>query len=53
MGPKLFEEYAVHYINRIIDHLQDRKDGCDRTYLRQMRNVYAQVEMIPFGCAEF
>ena len=27
LGPKLFEEYAVHYINRIIDHLQAEKMG--------------------------
>ena len=27
LGPKLFEEYAVHYINRIIDHLQALSRG--------------------------
>ena len=46
LGPKLFEEYAVHYINRIIDHLQAEKMGVIVHICGQMRNVYAQVEMI-------
>lgn len=53
LGPKLFEEYAVHYINRIIDHLQAEKDGCDRTYLRADEKCVCAGGNDPFGCAEF
>ena len=36
----------MHYINRIIDHLQAEKMGVIVHICGQMRNVYAQVEMI-------
>lgn len=46
LGPKYFEEYAVKYINRIVDGLQKEKMGTIVHICGQMKNVYPQAAMI-------
>lgn len=46
LGPKLFEEYAVKYINQILDSLQKGKMGTIVHICGQMKNVYAQADQI-------
>ncbi len=46
LGPKFFEEYAVKYINQVLDALQDDKMGTIVHICGQMKNVYKQVEQI-------
>ncbi len=46
LGPKLFEEYAVEYINRIIDALPKKKMGTIVHICGQMKNVYREVNKI-------
>ncbi len=46
LGPKLFEEYAVKYINMTLDGLQDKKLGTIVHICGQMKNVYPQADMI-------
>lgn len=46
LGPKLFEEYAVKYNNMIWDALGNHVVGKIMHICGQMKNVYAQAEMI-------
>lgn len=44
LGPKLFKEYAVKYINQILDSLQEEKMGTIVHICGQMKSVYTQAE---------
>lgn len=53
LGPKDFEQFAVKYINRIIDALQKEKIGTIVHICGQMRSVYKQVDMIKSNALSF
>lgn len=46
LGPKYFKEFAVKYINKIIENLQTEKIGTIVHICGQMRSVYKEVNMI-------
>lgn len=46
LGPKLFEEYAVKYLNMLLDGLQDEKLGTIVHICGQMKSVYGQIDMV-------
>ena len=46
LGPKLFEEFAVKYINKIIESIQSQNVGTIVHICGQMKNVYPQVNQI-------
>lgn len=46
LGPKYFEEFAVRYINRLLDALQEEKMGTIVHICGQMKSVYQQVEKL-------
>ncbi|KIR02639.1 Methylcobalamin methyltransferase [Lachnospiraceae bacterium TWA4] len=46
LGPKLFEEYAVKYINQIIDGLPSEKMGTIVHICGHMNKVYKQMEQM-------
>ncbi len=46
LGPKLFEEFTVKYLNRIIDSVKDQAMGTIVHICGQMKNVYAQANLI-------
>ena len=45
-GPKLFEEFAVKYINRIIDAIHEENIPAIVHICGQMKKVYPQLNMI-------
>lgn len=53
LGPKFFEEYAVKYINQIVDGLQEEKMGTIVHICGQMKSVYAQVNKIHANALSF
>lgn len=53
LGPRDFEEFAVKYINKIIDSLQKEKIGTIVHICGQMRSVYKQVNMIKSNALSF
>ncbi|OHW62870.1 uroporphyrinogen decarboxylase [Andreesenia angusta] len=46
LGPKLFEEFAVEYINRITDQVKKQNRGTIVHICGQMKNVYREVNKI-------
>ncbi|MDO4474701.1 MAG: MtaA/CmuA family methyltransferase [Eubacteriales bacterium] len=46
LGPKFFEEYAVKYLNMLLDGLQDEKLGTIVHICGQMKSVYGQIDMV-------
>ena len=46
LGPKYFEEFAVTYINRLLDALQKEKMGTIVHICGQMSSVYREVDKI-------
>lgn len=53
LGPKFFEEYAVKYINKVLDSLKDLKVGTIVHICGQMKKVYPQVNMIHSNVLSF
>lgn len=46
LGPRFFEEYAVQYINQIVDVVKECGKGSIVHICGQMKNVYRQAEML-------
>lgn len=46
LGPRLFEEFAVKYLNMLLGQLQETEIGTIVHICGQMKNVYAQVDMV-------
>lgn len=53
LGPRLFEEYAVKYINQIIAALKERHVATIVHICGQMKNVYSQADMIESNVLSF
>ena len=53
LGPRFFEEYAVKYINIILDNLQADKLGAIVHICGKMKSVYQQVNMIHSDALSF
>ncbi len=53
LGPRYFEEFAVKYINQILDSLQKEKMGTIVHICGQMKNVYPQANMIKSDVLSF
>lgn len=53
LGPKLFEEFAVKYINKIIDSLQKENIPTIVHICGQMKKVYPQLNMIKSNVLSF
>lgn len=46
LGPRMFEEFAVKYLNMLLEQLQETKIGTIVHICGQMKNVYQQVDMV-------
>lgn len=53
LGPRLFEEFAVKYINKIIESIQKEKIGTIVHICGRMKNVYAEVNKIKSDVLSF
>jgi [methyl-Co(III) methanol-specific corrinoid protein]:coenzyme M methyltransferase len=53
MGPKLFEEFAVKYLNMLIDSLPEQTMGTIVHICGQMKNVYEQVNKVRSDALSF
>ena len=53
LGPKLFEEFAVKYLNKIIDAIQKESTQTVVHICGQMKNVYAEVGKIKSDVLSF
>lgn len=53
LGPKLFEEFAVKYLNRIIDAVQEENIPTMVHICGQMKKVYPQLNMIKSDVLSF
>lgn len=53
LGPKLFDEFAVTYINRLLDGLQEEKMGTIVHICGQMNPVYQEVNRIHSSALSF
>lgn len=53
LGPKYFEEFAVKYLNILIDGLQQEKMGTIVHICGQMKNVYKQINMVKSDVLSF
>lgn len=53
MGPKYFEEYAVKYLNKLIDGLQAEKMGVIVHICGQMNTVYKQINKVHADALSF
>ncbi|AOY77497.1 methylcobamide:CoM methyltransferase MtbA [Clostridium formicaceticum] len=53
LGPKLFEEFAVKYINKIIEAIQKENVGTIVHICGRMKNVYAEVNKIKSDVLSF
>lgn len=53
LGPRDFEQFAVKYINKIINSLQEEKIGTIVHICGQMRSVYKEVNMIQSNALSF
>lgn len=53
LGPKYFEEFAVTYINRLLDSLQKEKLGTIVHICGQMSPVYKEVNMVRSSVLSF
>ncbi len=53
LGPKLFEEFTVKYINQIIDKLRDKNIPIAVHICGQMKSVYTQVDKIKSDVLSF
>lgn len=46
LGPRLFEEFAVRYLNMLLETLRETKVGTIVHICGQMKNVYKQVDLV-------
>ena len=53
LGPKLFEEFAVTYLNQIIDGIRQYHPGTIIHICGQMKNVYGQLSMLKSDALSF
>jgi len=53
LGPKFFEEYAVKYLNMLLDGIKDKHAGTIVHICGQMRSVYKQVDMLHADALSF
>ncbi len=53
LGPKLFEEYAVKYLNILLDGLQKEKLGSIVHICGKMKSVYSQINMVRSDALSF
>lgn len=53
LGPKLFEEFAVKYINKLIESIQKENIGTIVHICGRMKNVYAEVDNIKSDVLSF
>lgn len=53
LGPKLFEEFAVPYLNQIIEGIKDYHPGTIIHICGQMKNVYPQLSMLKSDALSF
>lgn len=53
LGPKFFEEYAVKYLNMLLDGIEDKHTGTIVHICGQMRSVYKQINMVHADALSF
>ncbi len=53
LGPKFFEEYAVKYLNMLLDGIKDLNPGTIVHICGQMRSVYKQIDMVQADVLSF
>lgn len=53
LGPKYFEEFAVKYLNMLLDGLQEEKMGTIVHICGQMKSVYKQIDMVKSDALSF
>ena len=53
LGPKLFEEFAVKYINKIIDSIQEQHTCTIVHICGQMKKVYSEVDKVKSDVLSF
>ncbi|MCT8977697.1 MtaA/CmuA family methyltransferase [Clostridium sp. CX1] len=53
LGPKLFEEFAVKYLNKIVDSIQNKNVGTIVHICGQMKKVYPEVNKIKSDVLSF
>lgn len=53
LGPRYFEEFAVRYLNQLLDGLQEEKMGTIVHICGQMRNVYSQINKVKSDVLSF
>lgn len=53
LGPKFFEEYAVKYLNMLLDGIQDKNAGTIVHICGQMKSVYKQIDMVHADALSF
>lgn len=53
LGPKFFEEFAVKYINMLIDGIRSRDAGVIVHICGQMHSVYPQINMVSADALSF
>lgn len=53
LGPKFFEEFAVKYLNLLLDGLQAEKMGTIVHICGQMKSVYRQIDLVKSSALSF
>jgi len=53
LGPKFFEEYAVKYLNMLLDGIKNKHAGTIVHICGQMRSVYKQINMVHADALSF
>lgn len=53
LGPKFFEEYAVKYLNMLLDGIENKHAGTIVHICGQMRSVYKQINMVHADALSF
>lgn len=53
LGPKFFEEYAVKYLNMLLDGIEDKHAGTIVHICGQMRSVYEQINKVHANALSF
>lgn len=53
LGPKFFEEYAVKYLNMLLDGIENKNAGTIVHICGQMRSVYKQIDMVHADALSF
>lgn len=46
LGPRMFEEFAVHYLNMLLEALKETGVGTIVHICGQMKNVYRQIDLV-------